>query len=471
MSIYFYPRHEASFNMNRTLLLGPPGCGKTTRLLTEIENRLETGTPPNRIAYVSFTRASVRDARQRASERFNYSQDLFPWWRTLHSLCFHALGLRRSDVFGREHLRALEELTGEQLSGHVDLDAPTIGDRGDALLFFDQYARNTLQPLEIAWQRFGGYVDWFRLKRFAAAYQQLRLDRMTFDFTDMLERYADRHDPDVGPIDVDVAFIDEAQDLTPLQWQVVRRAFGNVPEVYVAGDDDQGVFAWAGADVSALLAFRGTREVLGQSHRLPKPIYDLASTISHRIVRRNEKTWRPATHAGTIDWLRRPDDVSFDGGDEWLLLARTRRQLNGLANLARSRGVPYSVLGRSAIDPEHVRLILEHEHHRREDPSMPIWHDALTDIPLEDREYLLSCLRRGEKINAERPRVRIETIHGSKGLEAPKVLMLTDISDKVRRGMELDPDAENRVLYVGLTRASRDLMLVTPKRSSHGYRI
>ncbi len=98
-----------------------------------------------------------------------------------------------------------------------------------------------------------------------------------------------------------------------------------------------------------------------------------------------------------------------------------------------------------------------------------IWHDALVVIPIEVREYYLSCLRRGEKL-AEPPRVRVETFHGAKGAEADHVLMLTDMTYRTQRGFEVDPDSEHRVFYVGMTRAKETLSIVTP-RTPYGYRL
>ena len=47
-------------------------------------------------------------------------------------------------------------------------------------------------------------------------------------------------------------FIDEAQDLSRQQWDVVdmlQKESGAI-ETYVAGDDDQAIFRWAGADIN-----------------------------------------------------------------------------------------------------------------------------------------------------------------------------------------------------------------------------
>ncbi len=184
----------------------------------------------------------------------------------------------------------------------------------------------------------------------------------------------------------------------------------------------------------------------------------------------------------------------------WLLLARTRAQLIGLAEAARAQGVVYTMKGRSSVAKSHVRAIQAHEALRAgkripgDDATVAlkaskrsrlldgdssytaaeigfdfsnIWHDALVDIPLETREYYLACMRRGEKLTAE-PRVRIETIHGSKGAEAEHVLLGTDLTYRVQKGFELDPDSEHRVFFVGLTRASESLTLLAPQ-TAYGY--
>ena len=450
---------------SRTLLLGPPGCGKTTRLLTEVEARLAAGVPPARVAFLSFTRAAVRVAKERAVARFNLQPDDLPNFRTLHSLCFRELGLRRADVFDRASLAGLADLTGEELTGHYDTDAPTLGERGDALLFLDQYSRNAELTLEEAWRAHGAAIDWYRLKRFTDAYAGYRRDLDELDFTDMLERFA----ADGRPVEVDRVFIDEAQDLTPLQWRVVRRAFGGAPELWVAGDDDQCVHSWAGASVRELLEFEGRREVLSRSYRLPRAVFDLAATVAGRIRQRHQKVFLPTDRPGLVEWLRRPEEVDLSTGT-WLLLARTRRQLAELTTIARDQGVVYRVGGAVSVDPTHVALIQEHEAARKLSPALPIWHDALTEIPVAEREYLVACRRRGESLTKP-PRVRISTVHGAKGDEADRVLLLTELNERVLRGRDLDPDAEERVLYVGVTRAREALFLVEPRRAGRGWAV
>lgn len=451
--------------MMRKLLLGPPGCGKTTRLLSEVDDRLKRHIPPERIAYASFTRASVQEAISRATDQFLFHPDQFPYWRTIHSLCYRQLGLNPNDVFSQGMYAKLAALTGDPITGHADVSERPSGNTGDTFLFLDNLARSTMRPLREVWQRESSDVNWYRLHRWHRCYTQMRADTRMVDFTDMLERYAEEGEP----IDVDAAFIDEGQDLTPLQWKVMRRAFSHVPEVVIAGDDDQAIFTWAGADGTALMRFRGDKEVLARSYRLCQPVYDIANKVVRRISRRNAKAWAPAGHPGAVLHVNRPEEVDLHDGKRWLLLARTRAQLRRLEEYARRQGVFYTLQGMLAVDENLIRNIQTHEADRRNGSGLPIWHEHFSDVPVSIREHIIACLRRGEKVS--NVRVRIETIHGAKGKQADNVMMLTDFSEKVRRGIDANPDAELRVLYVGLTRAMQNLFLVNPIRYDMGYRI
>ena len=52
----------------------------------------------------------------------------------------------------------------------------------------------------------------------------------------------------------DVVFVDEAQDLSPIQWKMVDILRENSKYVILAGDDDQAIYGWAGADVLKFIA-------------------------------------------------------------------------------------------------------------------------------------------------------------------------------------------------------------------------
>ena len=69
------------------IVLGPPGTGKTTTLLSLTEKFLEEGVPPHRIGYLAFTRKAANEALDRAVERFGLDKNELLYFRTIHSLC------------------------------------------------------------------------------------------------------------------------------------------------------------------------------------------------------------------------------------------------------------------------------------------------------------------------------------------------------------------------------------------------
>jgi|HubBroStandDraft_4_1064222.scaffolds.fasta_scaffold00019_73 superfamily I DNA/RNA helicase len=487
--------------MKRTLLIGGPGAGKTTRALNIMAAALEAGTRPDRIAFVSFTRAAVGEARHRAEEQFGFSADDLPYFRTLHSLAFRQLVLKRSDILGNEHLSDLAGVTGELItSTSTDTDAPAAGMNADPLLTLDHYTRTTRQSLQAAWQDHGGEIDWFRLLRFSEAYSAFRFDTGLIDFTDILERFL----REAGPVPVDIAIVDEAQDFTLLQWAVAERAFANVDALYVAGDHLQSIHKWAGAADDYFLNLDYEIDYLPLSHRIPQAVFDAASEVASRVRRQRHRPWLPNQRKGTVDWVANPEEADLSQG-HWLLLARTRKQLTPLIQTTREQGVIYSVKGESSVDAADVKAIQAHEalragksitaenaHFAFSAAGLPwtlgeapedrtytaaelgydtnlIWHDALVNIALETREYYLACLRRNERLT-DAPRIRIDTIHGSKGAEAANVLLCTDMTPRVERGYAIDPDSEHRVFYVGMTRASERLVMVAPQ-TAYGYRL
>ena len=59
---------------NMTIILGPPGTGKTTKLLSIIDSYIKKGINPNNIGFFTFTRKAANEAKDRAAAKFNISQ-------------------------------------------------------------------------------------------------------------------------------------------------------------------------------------------------------------------------------------------------------------------------------------------------------------------------------------------------------------------------------------------------------------
>lgn len=478
------------------IVLGPPGTGKTTRLLEMLSQFLDKGGSPERVAFVSFSRRAIKEV----AEKIGLDAEKFPHFRTIHSTAYHFLGLDRDDVIQYKHMRQFSELLGLPFSSG-DTDDPvfdgTVGDRCMALY---NLARARGTDIEVEWRRaMLPDLTLVRLKDVVRQYERFKSVNALWDFHDMVLR-AD------GRLPVDLLFVDEAQDTSRAQWEFLRRAAKEVPNVVIAGDDDQAVYEWSGADVRGLSRFEGKRTYLRRSRRLPEDVKRISDRILQRIRHREAKEFEPRIDAdgnrvhGQVTYRSDPDTLDLRGKGKWLLLARSNYQLEQFREMARRQGVVYTLPdGTWSWSLPAVRAAVTYERLRKgkelpraevrsmlqftNNPSVKLppmvvwshlygetaldqtWMDALVHINPSDKEYIRALRKGGESVT-EGGRVRIGTVHSVKGAEADHVVLTSDISHRVAHGARIDPDAEFRVQYVGVTRAREALHIILPSTST-----
>lgn len=495
--------------MTPEIVLGPPGTGKTTRLLSMVEAEMASGTPPDRVGYLSFTRHAAEEARGRACEKFRLSPGQLPYFRTIHSLCFRVLGLSSSDVLEGPRLVEFGDWIGAKVSSRVSMDeGSTFGyELGDRCLHLENMARVRGVSLRQQYEDSPDDLPWPLVERVARGLEEYKKAKHLSDFTDMLSTFADRG----APVGLHVLFVDEAQDLSMLQWRAVDRLAEGCRRVVVAGDDDQAIYRWAGAAVEHFVRLPGVATVLEQSWRVPRTVQEVAGEPLRRIKDRREKSWLARPEAGVVRRVGSLDELDFDAGRQVLILARNSCFLrDDAAALLRSLGVVYEMRGYSSVRQTVVDAVLDWERLRRGEavlvseiakvyelmvagegyargnkklPSFTdrdapatmddlrargglltneIWHRALTRITAEERVYMVKALRRGEKFT-RRPTVKLSTIHGSKGGQAPHVILLRDMAWRSYQEMQTRPEDEARCFYVACTRAQETLTIVSPQ--------
>ena len=488
------------------IIIGPPGTGKTTRLLSLVENELTSGVDSKQIGYFAFTNRAADEAKERAYDQFNYDSDDLPYFRTLHSLAFQRLGLSRSQVFNEDQRKDFGTLMGLEVTGKSSFEEGSFAfsKKGDQILGIIEVARVRGIPARQQWQEVNPDIGWFEIERAERGLAEFKKARNLYDFTDMLSLFLSE---EVAP-KLETIFIDEAQDLSFLQWQMVFALEKLCKNLYIAGDDDQAIFKWAGAEVNNFLSLSGEIEVLEQSYRVPQHAHYLAGSLIRRVSKRREKSWSPRPDPGTLSWHSDIEHINMSEG-EWLILARNNYLLNQAEQQCRLEGFFYSRANRKGVSETLLNAILDWEKLRKgeavsagqvkriykymtankgvakEHRSMKsvfeektlfmkdllahhgllttaIWHEAFDRVSDKEKQYLIACLRRGEKLTSS-PRIRISTIHASKGGEADNVVIITDIGQKSWLEMQKEPDDEIRVFYVALTRVKKNLHIVQPK--------
>ena len=97
----------------KTIILGPPGTGKTTTLLNLVDQFLKDGIRPRQIGYFSFTKKAATEAATRAAEKFNLDiENDLPFFRTLHSYAFNQLGMTKEKMMKQEDYKEFGQKCG-----------------------------------------------------------------------------------------------------------------------------------------------------------------------------------------------------------------------------------------------------------------------------------------------------------------------------------------------------------------------
>lgn len=516
-------------------IFGPPGTGKTTALLNRVNTAIADGVDPKLIGYFAFTRQASREAIQRACDRFNLTEEDLPWFRTLHSFALRLSGIKTDQVMQKEHYKELGDALGMDLGGSKMSEPEDIEDlskNNSPYINLINLARLKKIPLREQYNATNVNITWALLEYVDKALTNYKREMNLYDFTDMLELFVKER---ICPPLV-LSFIDEAQDLSPLQWDVAHIIEQNSERTICAGDDDQAIYRWAGADVEHFIALDGGSEVLNQSYRVPASVHAVAERVAGRIKRRVKKIYKPKEDPGSVYHIPFCWDLDFSEGS-WLVLAQSGYMLSPVISMLKDRGYLFEHRGTrsisekisSAVNGWHqlknggsvtgqvVRNIYSFmstgkriERGFKKTPGIEsdelynldflienmglmeeidlfedsiafqepmkksireaIWSDAMDKLPERERVYITAMLRRGEKFNAS-PRIKVSTIHGSKGGEADNVALFTDLSPAAEKDSRNNPDDVHRVFYVGVTRTRKNLFLVDPQDADLCYNL
>ena len=475
-----------------TKIYGPPGTGKTEKLIRRAMAYIRIGTPINSIGYFAFTRKAAHEARDRMlSKNPQYKKKELRYFQTLHSLAFHTLGLREENVMQDYHYNDLGKILSIRVNAKKDADASPY------LSCDNEYFQIILKAKEkgiSVWDEYctgehSSNVEPDLLKHIEVNYNQYKVNNNLIDFADMIKKFLSK--PELCP-SFDTVFIDEAQDLSPIQWDMYDLLKNNSKNVYLAGDDDQAIYGWAGADVDRFIKEPAEEKVLSKSRRIPIAVQEISEVITERIQGlRATKNYLPRNEQGLCSKINSLENVDLYNG-KWLILTRTISRAKEICDLLKVKGLYHENKHRKSYDTKLYKAIINHSKWLKgEDiPDTALedikeymgerelkkdlkWYECFDTASADEKIYIRLMLSNGEKLSNE-ARIKVSTIHAAKGGECENVILVLDNAKKIREATAhsiIKRDEEHRVWYVGCTRAKRNLYLMRAKIERKGYQL
>ena len=513
---------------NKTeIIIGNAGCGKTTELIKRVSNILEQGIKPNKIAYCSFSVMAIEEAIKRATEKCKLKRDDFPYFRTIHSFAFQMLGLNTQQIMQGYHIREFGTIMNMKfLSSGIKNNKGAPSSPDDEKLNLVNIAR--LSDKSIKDYMIDNHIDKYNISDLIELdnmYRNFKIAKSIFDYTDMLllAKTADLDLPEL-----DYLFIDEAQDLSTLQWRIIERLAEHSKHIIIAGDDKQSINIFAGADVDYFLQIPGKVTVLEQSYRTPRRIYNMANKIMMKMNKFREEgaNWNPRSVEGNIKYIQGlPYTKMCDG--KWLILTRTNSQLqklktnmfdnsdrltvlftingepcidldvfraielfnlkdapSGISKLdlitikksdtpdIRKQKIEYIQMFKKFIDCEKTTNIWELTDDFIKTYMSDSWMNAFNRLSISERKYIAYILphyrKYGKQLFDHAP-IRFMTIHTAKGTEEDNVVVLTNVPKMISDTFN-DSDDEAKVFYVAVTRAKKNLYILEERTKNETYK-
>ena len=505
-----------SLHRKTVKIFGPPGTGKTYTLIERVlKGYLNKGVHPSNIAFISFTNKAVNTAVERAIKTFpEFNVEDFSRFKTLHKYCRQYF---EEEVFDPKDCMLDYALNANIIKSSDERLADDNYMYKDWSLGVYDKARNMMLDPELVWKLESYQKDSLDVYfRKIATYEHYKKDSF-IDFTDMIMRAID----EVNFPPLDVLILDEAQDFTPLQWSVIYKMVDNVKRIYLAGDDDQGIYRWNGADPKYFTTyFPGRKVILRKTRRFGKEIHDFSQIIRSGIIDSVEKEYDHEDKDGIVKRYLNFNEIPIgEIPGTWYILGRVNTVVNELRGFAKNSGLYYSDnKGNKSFDKRQWKAIKtwtkvsnkktitnkEAEHMFKyirelkgpEFRTQKFWMktDNFTELFFEDlvtfcgldlkpeeqflpwyevlkrnfKEpqvlYFKRILQRyGQSSLDADPDIIIDTIHSVKGGEANNVLLCSKgnyPSSYAHKNIQEQSD-ERRVFYTGVTRAKDTLHILS----------
>jgi DNA helicase-2/ATP-dependent DNA helicase PcrA len=490
-------------------IVASAGSGKTTVLTRRIAHRIELGrAEPRHIVALTFTRDAAGELRRRL-RRLDIHESIEAG--TFHSVALRllrdrALTLNESmPSLAPDRLRLVRECLKEL---RLELDPYP------AMIDIDWARARRIEPRDYERQsraaRRRGAVPSGRFIDLAAAYERLKKRRGVVDFDDLL-------DLNLRAVETDAAFrslvhwrfrhffVDEAQDLNPLQHALLEAWRGGRPDICLVGDPRQAIYGWNGSDhttmtevervypgvtvISLTTNYRCSPQVVSAGAAALSASGQVDDTASNRpdgIPLRIESYPNAESEAAAIAAFVRTS-LQQHNPSGIAILARTNDQLIPLDNALASAGIATQrATGRSPLE-----IALSDAYRTTSREALALWadeqfthHDPIRRRVAEEVDRFLTSQQPGGfrtwvdsrspfddlDVDVDDGAVSLLTFHGAKGREWPVVVVagaedgLIPHSSALSAGQQAE---EARLLYVAITRAI-DRLVITSAESRRG---
>tara|TARA_R100001079_G_scaffold42039_1_gene21153 strand:- start:412 stop:2181 length:1770 start_codon:yes stop_codon:yes gene_type:complete len=366
----YYPYQQ------RYKILGGPGCGKTTKILKILSDYLANGLEPEQALLIGFAKATVKTLQDRVLKDKLLTEKQSESITTIHKFCKDRIG--GGDVFNTSAKKSFKKkymtdpdkwimLDDENYDSQDEIAAQWSEEQDKRLYVYYDIINKALHEYGYDKNKLHGkdeldkILNWFgesedhkyksvhteQLIYFYNCLKNFKSQNGMIDFNDMLIKalYSTVEFPKY-----EIVLVDESQDLSKLEWEVISKIARKTRDLYLVGDDDQAIYRWKGSNVKIFQRWPCRKENvtrLERTHRLPGKIYDFAVSIRDNIKTRlgNEffcEKRIEKNQEGSIKYIYGLDEIeNIKPDSEVIFCARARNLCRPYAFFLKHQGLAF----------------------------------------------------------------------------------------------------------------------------------
>lgn len=280
-----------------TLLLATPGSGKTTVIVARTGYMIYVaGIPAQHILNLTYTKAAAKEMEERFIQKFHASPTNTPKFSTINSFCVSVI-----NTCAREKWLTIPRLitSNEKIIRDIAREMSPEYPSDNTIKSLAQHitkAKNEMTLVDDLKNIPDIDIDF---RAFFQAYQDVLRRERLMDFDDQLvmayqflQQYPDIRER-VSRMYQYIS-LDEAQDTSLIQHNIVHLVVGRKGNIFMVGDEDQSIYGFRGAYPAALLSFAQNYDnaetlYMETNYRSDKAIVNAANLFIRRNRMRNDK--------------------------------------------------------------------------------------------------------------------------------------------------------------------------------------
>ena len=357
------------------LILAGAGSGKTRVLTTRIGYLMEDkNVKAENILAITFTNKAANEMRERVEETLEGTDTKEMWITTFHSCCVRILrksinkiGYNRSFVIydSPDQITLIKDCMRE-----LDISDKAFDPK--YVLSCISNAKDKLYSPKKYMQLNEGDISKTKIGEIYALYQDRLKRNSALDFDDLIMKTVELFNecPDILDFyrnKFRYIMVDEYQDTSKAQYELIKLLAKQHQNICVVGDDDQSIYGWRGADIRNILEFERDYDnvkivKLEQNYRSTQVILDAANhVIANNTERKRKKLWSDKKEgqlikiqlaeneieegdfiSNTINYMRRYEDREYK---DFAVLYRANAQARSVEDALNIAGIPYNIYG------------------------------------------------------------------------------------------------------------------------------